>query len=161
MRWYAVFTRPRQEALAEAHLLRQGFTVFLPRVVDGRGERPLFTSYLFLAGDDDLPLFTINGTRGVRRVLTFGDRPQEVREVGPLREVADATGRIHVSLDAEDRPRPGDIVRLRETCPFFGYLCEVVSVDPAGVHVLIHLFARSTPATVRDEDVGEIMRRSA
>ncbi|MCI0507213.1 MAG: transcription/translation regulatory transformer protein RfaH, partial [Gammaproteobacteria bacterium] len=30
--WYTVHTKPRQEAIAEENLLRQGFTVYLPRM---------------------------------------------------------------------------------------------------------------------------------
>ena len=31
-RWYAVCCKPRQEAVAEENLLRQGFQTYLPRI---------------------------------------------------------------------------------------------------------------------------------
>ncbi len=34
--WYAVFCKPRGEATAEANLLRQGYNIYLPRLVSER-----------------------------------------------------------------------------------------------------------------------------
>lgn len=86
-RWYLVQTRPRQAERAEANLAYQGYSVFHPRVmVEGirRGRRvpreePLFPNYLFIRlrrwVDNWYPL---RSTRGVARLVSFGDEPLAV-----------------------------------------------------------------------------------
>lgn len=53
--WYVVQTKPRQEARAEAHLVRQGFECYLPVAEYAAGASvarlmppPLFPGYLFI-----------------------------------------------------------------------------------------------------------------
>jgi transcription elongation factor/antiterminator RfaH len=85
--WYAVALQPHADALARAHLTRQGFAVFAPtlqRTVRHARQfitkpAPLFPGYLFIAlelGRDRWR--AVNGTRGVRGLLTAGDRPAQV-----------------------------------------------------------------------------------
>ena len=57
MRWVVVKTHPRREHFAAQYIARQGYGVFLPRVLEhvGHGShryalaKPLFPSYLFAA----------------------------------------------------------------------------------------------------------------
>lgn len=82
--WYVIHTRPRQEARAEAHLQRQGFQFYLPRIKQQRmrrGERvdvvePLFPRYLFIQLDlsQQQNVYTIPSTRGVIGFVRFGER---------------------------------------------------------------------------------------
>ena len=83
-RWYAVYTQPRAEGRAAAHLVRQGFDAYLPRCRcirrHGRREdtvlRPLFPRYLFVALDLDSDRWrSVNGTRGVSWLLCRDERP--------------------------------------------------------------------------------------
>lgn len=87
--WYAVALQPQADALARAHLERQGFSVFAPTMLRTvrharqfiTKQAPLFPGYLFIAlelGRDRWR--AVNGTRGVRGVLTAGDMPARVPE---------------------------------------------------------------------------------
>lgn len=89
--WYTVYTKPRQEDVAEANLQRQGFTVYQPRIQSAglkKGRRrdciePLFPRYLFIQADcDATSLAPVRSTRGVSGLVRFSDRvlpvPDEV-----------------------------------------------------------------------------------
>lgn len=79
---YVVQTHPCHEALAHGNLLAAGFASYLPTVLyEGRTGRrreqryttmePLFPGYLFVTFDLASPRWrTINGIRGVRRILS-------------------------------------------------------------------------------------------
>lgn len=82
--WYAVALQPHADALARAHLERQGFSVFAPALLRTvrharqfvTRQAPLFPGYLFVQlelGRDRWR--AVNGTRGVRGLLTNGDAP--------------------------------------------------------------------------------------
>jgi len=87
-RWGVVHTHPQAERWAAQNLQRQGYAAYLPthtvRIRDRTiptltrpVERPLFTSYLFVA----VPLTLwgpIRHTLGVKRLLMSGDRPSIV-----------------------------------------------------------------------------------
>jgi transcriptional antiterminator RfaH len=87
-RWYAVCCKPRQEAVAEENLLRQGFQVYLPRIRIRHRRRGqwldaievLFPRYVFIRVD---PLCrstaTVRSTRGAVGLVRFGGQPA----VGP------------------------------------------------------------------------------
>lgn len=84
-RWYLIQTKPRQDARAEEHLLRQGFACYRPlrAAADGRAKKPesLFPGYLFIRLDrlqDNW--YPIRSTRGVSRVVSFGGEPAAVRD---------------------------------------------------------------------------------
>ena len=86
-RWYVVQTRPRAEEWALRHLGNQGFDCFLPRLrrlrTHARRTRallePLFPRYLFTCFDLDAAAWrSIDGTRGVVRLLADGPRPTPV-----------------------------------------------------------------------------------
>ncbi len=88
--WYAVFTKPRQEQLAAAHLQRQHFECFLPMAINPYQRRtrhkhlrvePLFPRYLFLnaiAGQQSLG--PVRSTRGVCALVRFGIKLMTVPE---------------------------------------------------------------------------------
>jgi len=80
--WYLIQTKPRQEARAEEHLLRQQYECFRPlraapaltrsrRVAD----EDLFPGYLFIRLDCNDNWYPIRSTRGVCRVVAFGGMP--------------------------------------------------------------------------------------
>lgn len=81
MHWYVAQTRPRQEAIAELNLQRQGFTCYLPRLtqpkrVRGRWQdvtEVLFPGYIFIHLDLEqghiAPLFS---TKGIKTLVRFG-----------------------------------------------------------------------------------------
>jgi transcriptional antiterminator RfaH len=82
-RWYAILTKPRQEALAEEHLGRQQVEVYVPRLQVSRRRRGkwtevvecLFPRYLFARIDTAVQsTAAIRSTRGVTDLVRFGDR---------------------------------------------------------------------------------------
>lgn len=118
-RWYAVRALPLREHIAEIHLRRQGFGAFLPRIprVARRRHRtetklaPFFPGYLFVS----LALThdrwrSVNGTLGVQRLVSFGDRPAPA-PVGLVEEMMRRTGDDHV-LQHDEQFAPGDRVRI-------------------------------------------------
>jgi transcription antitermination factor NusG len=80
--WWCLHTKPRQEKAVARDLKVQGVPFYLPQVVNeahtpqGRKTRsvlPLFTSYLFLFGDDRERVQALKGNRLVR-VLDVPDQ---------------------------------------------------------------------------------------
>lgn len=87
--WAVVQVQPRAEDKARQHLANQGFMPYLPRyrrrVRHARRIeivlRPLFPGYVFVRLDPTKSRWrSINGTVGVRRVLTDGEVPRRVPE---------------------------------------------------------------------------------
>ena len=79
--WYAVQTKPRQEAVAELHLQRQHFETYLPKILVRKHRRdkwtkvvePLFPRYLFVRLDpDENSLSPVRSTKGVAGPVRFG-----------------------------------------------------------------------------------------
>lgn len=121
--WYAVCCKPRQEAVAEANLLRQGYCVYLPRIRSIRRRRgqwvdvaePLFPRYLFIRVDPiRRSTAQIRSTRGAVGLVRYGGRPavvpEEVIDAILQREDADS------GLYQNDRPLffAGEPVRLAD-----------------------------------------------
>ena len=82
-RWYVVHSKPREERRAAENLQRQAFECYLPerrtqKTRQGRTvetQEPLFPRYLFIRLDDcSSNWLPIRSTRGVSRLLQFGDR---------------------------------------------------------------------------------------
>jgi transcriptional antiterminator RfaH len=87
--WYVVHTKPRQEAVAEDNLLRQGFEPYLPRCRLKRRRRgqwttaveALFPRYLFLHVDlERTNTASVRSTRGAVGFVRFGGQPSTVPE---------------------------------------------------------------------------------
>jgi len=127
--WFAVMTKPRSEAVAEANLRRQGFDCLFPRVVralrgaTGLKDRiePLFPGYLFLLADTECnSLAPIRSTRGAIGLVRFGMEPARVAH--------DVIARIVSRINAEDglvrldtpTLEPGSSVRVT-TGPLSGW----------------------------------------
>ncbi len=120
-RWLAVCCKPRQEAVAEENLLRQGFHVYLPRICVRKRRRGqwndavevLFPRYTFIRVD---PLrhstAAVRSTRGVVGLVRFGGQPAVVPDavMDALRQREDAASGLH----QDNRPLfcAGESVRL-------------------------------------------------
>jgi transcriptional antiterminator RfaH len=80
--WYVVQTKPRQEFRALEQLRNQNYICFLPtlpseKIRRGRLEEsaePLFARYLFIRLDAAGNWAPIRSTRGVSRMVAFGNR---------------------------------------------------------------------------------------
>lgn len=125
--WFAVLTKPRNEALAVLHLRRQDFECFLPKVRHQRRTargmqdtvEALFPRYVFLqARADGWTLGPVRSTRGVAGVVRFGLKVAHV----PDTVIQHIRSRIRhddcVQLDVPEL-RAGDNVRVTEG-PFAG-----------------------------------------
>jgi transcriptional antiterminator RfaH len=118
--WFVVQTQPRAEAKAKRHLVNQGFVTYMPvyqrRVRHARRNelvlRPLFPGYLFVQIDPELQRWrSINGTVGVRQILTDGNAPRYVpdRIIEEIVARQDETGTVKLSPPAFS---PGQAVRV-------------------------------------------------
>jgi transcriptional antiterminator RfaH len=87
-RWYAVYTRAKEEDRAGNNLQAWGVKTFLPRIREVRFNeyslrqssfiKHLFPRYIFAWFDADSFLHKVNFTRGVCKVVNFGNGPSPV-----------------------------------------------------------------------------------
>lgn len=162
MQWYLIHTKPRQEVCALENLQRQGYECYLPQLVveklrNGvvtKCEEPLFPRYLFIRlglGDTARSWVPIRSTRGVSRLVSFGDSPAQISGalVASIRSSEAERQALPVPLFS-----PGEKVSLCE-----GALAGLEGIyqmtdGEARVMVLIELLSRPTklsvsPATLR------------
>lgn len=161
-RWYAVYTKPRRECVAEQHLKRQGFDCFLPRAINpGRKVvrrqapvEPVFPRYLFvrltLGHDNSAP---IRSTQGVVGLVRFGQKtvsvPTQIVD-GLVRLLNPVSGLIEPDFEAFN---VGDHVQVF-TGPFAGL--EAVVAEPCGerrVMVLLDILGRQSKVALGRDQV--------
>ena len=98
--WFLVQTKPQQETRALENLQQQGVNAFCPQVLVeklSRGKRKvskevLFPNYLFVEFDQEaVSALSINYTRGVNRIVSFGNVPSQVPDqlISQLKERID------------------------------------------------------------------------
>jgi len=120
-RWYVVQTHVHSENKAAAHLLRQGYDVYLPRYMKRRRHArrvenvpaPLFPRYLFVGFDAMAARWrSIQSTQGVSSLVCNSYEPAVLPErvVAELRRREDDNGFIR--LDLQPQYTPGDKVRV-------------------------------------------------
>ena len=161
--WHAVLCKPRREALAEANLRKQGYEVYLPRMIRrrrraGRWEQtiePLFPRYLFLdAGAGGRGLAPVRSTLGVSDLVRCAGAPARVPPgiVEALREAADPVTGCH-RFDAPPFA-PGARVRLAAG-PLAGLegVFQMASGD-ARVIVLVELLGKANRLSVNRDWVA-------
>jgi transcriptional antiterminator RfaH len=113
--WHAVLCKPRQDAVAEAHLLHQGFETFRPKTISrrtqaGRRRRlieSMFPRYLFVrlahGGQDWGPIRSTRGTVGLVRLgCETPVVPDEV--INALRQRCDESGIINLNGQIDYQP---------------------------------------------------------
>jgi len=162
MHWYAVYTQPHAEPKALEHLLRQGYSAYLPRyrtrVSHARRRqivlRPLFPRYLFAAVDRaTTPWRPILSTVGVTDVVRTGDEPATVPEeiVAAIREREKIGGFDRV--DPRRTLRLGELVRVTAGAfeDMIGSLVELRDQDR--IVVLLELLGRAVRAQLPAEAV--------
>tara|TARA_R110001599_G_C12274970_1_gene662057 strand:+ start:5112 stop:5606 length:495 start_codon:yes stop_codon:yes gene_type:complete len=126
--WYAVQSRPRQEAIAELNLDRQGYRCYLPKILLRkrrrgkwtRGVEPLFPRYLFIKVDpSEQSLAPVRSTLGVAGLVRFGQllRPVPDSVIEYIRQAENPdTHQQHADAWPHE---PGDAVQILEG-PFAG-----------------------------------------
>jgi transcriptional antiterminator RfaH len=119
--WFAIHTKPGQEAVAEWMLTSLGLETLFPRVRleqclrgSWRHEvRPLFPGYLFARFCPNRHLHAVRYSRGVCRVVGAGNKPSAVEDevIGGIRERTDGDGFVQLE---EPRWLPGEAVKLQD-----------------------------------------------
>ena len=121
-RWYVAHTKARREKALAWSLLTQGVPYFLPmveRLTSTRGRRfrswlPLFSSYVFFAGDRRARQQAL-ATHHVAGVLDVVDRDRLLAELSQIEQALDGGAK----LDPYPSMRNGTLCRVR--CgPFAG-----------------------------------------
>jgi len=133
--WYVVYTKPRQEAVAEFNLQRQSFETYLPlfkvikkqavqpgkKEVDVSAEastvyEPMFPRYLFFKpANQKQSIAAARSSRGVNSLVTFGT---ELAVVPPdvMQAIQDMEAqRNNADISSISPFQPGRRVRLRNT----------------------------------------------
>lgn len=122
LRWYAIYTHPKQENRAESNLEAWKVETFHPKIRTRRpnlyGGRPvhetksLFPRYIFARFDAGLLLHKIWFTRGVRGVVSLGTDPAPVEDyiIDLIRSRVGADGFVRIGEEI----KPGDKVVIRE-----------------------------------------------
>jgi transcriptional antiterminator RfaH len=89
MNWYLIHTKPRLEQCALENLQNQGYACFLPQIRAEKLRRgklvevdePLFPRYFFIqldTGNQAQSWHPIRSTKGVSRLVSFGQEPAKV-----------------------------------------------------------------------------------
>jgi transcriptional antiterminator RfaH len=123
-KWYVVHTRARSEAIAAAHLERQGFETYCPRYLKRRSHArrvtvapaPFFPRYIFVAIDVATQRWhAIRSTLGVSSLVGSEAGPTPVTDavVAQLRASEDPGG--FIACAESPRLCRGDRVRLRDS----------------------------------------------
>jgi transcriptional antiterminator RfaH len=161
--WYVVQTQPHCEMKAQAHLLRQGFGVYLPRYLKRRRHArrietvpaPLFPRYMFVSFDIAVQRWrAVRSTVGISALVGRNDCPTNVPEsvVAGLQRREDEAG--FVKLERRPLFAPGDKVRIVEgvfeTC--LG-LFEGMA-DSERVAILLELLGRKVRVVLDQELVA-------
>ena len=123
MNWYAVFTKPRQERIAQENLERQSFEAYLPLMQVSRRRRgkwvetvePMFSRYIFIRLDPGTTnVASVRSTRGVTGLVQYGNTLVPVPEsfISVLLQTADAETGVHTP--ESNLLREGDTVVLTD-----------------------------------------------
>lgn len=148
--WYVVHTKPRQERVAQEHLLRQGYEVYLPllkafRVALDQQEarfEPLFPRYIFFRPANIQQSITpVRSTQGVAAIVRFGQAPAvllpETLKNIQMFEASQNTA----SFEEISSLKPGKAVVVTDG-PFAGLEGLVSMVSEQRVVVLMHLLGQ-------------------
>ncbi len=161
MHWYLVHTKPRQEACALQNLEQQGYDCYLPllaseKLIKGAVTKlaePLFPRYLFIrldTGDSAKSWSPIRSTRGVSKLVSFGNQPAKVSdELVDLIRARETSGEI-----AEKRLfNPGESIRVVDG-PFTGVEGIFQSIDGTQrVMILIELMSKPVRMAVSPNSI--------
>ena len=163
MNWYVLQTKPYGHKLAQEHLLRQGFKVFMPLVIKTSKKgvkfvnnlKPLFQSYLFLGTRlENIPWKSINATRGVSKAITLDGQYRCIASeiIEGIRSRCDQNG----VLGSMDGVKAGDRARI-ERGPFADFICSVEKIDDCNrAWVLIDILHQRTRTAVSPNNLSTI-----
>jgi len=115
---FEIQTKAGDEGRAEINLSHQGIETFLPlykvhqfnfgRVVEKK--KPLFPNYLFARFDLSIHYYKVKWTRGVSRIVGFGDSPSPVPEE-VIKAIKNRIGKDNL-IELDDHWQEGDRVQV-------------------------------------------------
>lgn len=156
-RWFVVATKPARDALAVEQLENQAFEIFAPKrkATIRRARRlitreaPLFPGYVFVRMQPEAVRWqAINGTLGVKYILTQDERPVPLPEgfVEALAAHAGPSGLVTYAPGL----KVGDAVTLMSG-PFANEVGELIAMDDRGrVEVLMRFVSSMAVKTTQD-----------
>lgn len=159
--WFVVTTVPQREFRAGLELERLGLATVIPYTIRhrrqlGKGNRPimvayrvpLLPSYAFIGGDS-IPWYDIKSLRDVVGRVSFDGHPAIVSDadVDRVRRMAETERR-----DDRRALSVGDRVRVTDG-PFRDLPALVEAIGMGSVRISVELFGRSTPATIRPDQI--------
>jgi transcriptional antiterminator RfaH len=152
-RWFALYTKARQEKSLARELLKYGVPFYLPLVRQTRVARgrkrislvPLFGGYLFLYGSEEERVRGLTTNR-VSRVLAVEDPDQLVFDLRQLHQLIAA----NAPLTVESRLSPGQRVRVRQGA--FGGLEGLVLKRRGQTRLLVSINFLQQGASVEIDD---------
>jgi transcriptional antiterminator RfaH len=150
-RWYLLQCKPLQQARAELNLQQQGFTFYAPehavqRLRRGRvdvGTEALFPGYVFIQLDSQSNWRALRATKGVSRVVGFGDRPLAV----PDALIAALQARLQTPAAPVALYKAGDRVLITEGC--FKHIEAIVQAVTPQQRIVVLLNILNTQQAVR------------
>ena len=162
--WFVAQTKPRQEHIAEANLVRQNYEVMLPLIPRLRASRsklaenqePLFPGYIFLRpAHAQHSLSPVRSTLGISRLVRFGTEYGQLRESVMDELMAFVKSQLSDPVEATRRAKRlevGSSVRVTDG-PLVGLEGLVSRVATDRIIVLIELLGREqkiavSPATL-------------
>ena len=163
MNWYLLQTKPNYHILAQKHLSRQGFDVFLPLIVKtsrNRGKfvnnlKPLFPGYLFLGTKiDKVPWKSINATRGVSKAVTLDGQYRAISNkiISSIKCRCDQND----VLKKMDNIEVDDRVKI-ESGPFADFVCKVDKIaDRERAWVLIEFIQQNMRTEIALNNLSKI-----
>ncbi|NWF92731.1 MAG: hypothetical protein HXY46_07425, partial [Syntrophaceae bacterium] len=150
-----VQTKPGDEHRVESHLLNQEIETFLPLLETHRYHngkivkriKPFFPNYLFAKLDLTTHYYRVKWTRGVSKILGFGDGPVPISEkvVQAIKERAGENNLVRL----EDELKEGDVVQIAS-----GPLKELVGIfqkkisDKGRIRILLSLIGVEVPVQI-------------
>lgn len=121
--WYLLFTKPREDARAQTHLLNQGYDIFRPLLrhhslvkgVQKTVVESLFPRYIFIQLDQESSNWArLRSTRGVASMVSFNQEPAVVPDelIDDLLKQVDAECVIDHTLVQPSLFRQGEEVEV-------------------------------------------------
>ena len=162
-RWCVVQTHVHSEAKAAAHLLRQGYGIYLPRYLKRRRHArrvenvpaPLFPRYLFVGLDQATARWrSIQSTQGVSHLICNSDEPALLPDsvIMELRKREDDNGFIR--LNAQPLYARGDKVRVVDGVFGDSFGLFEGMADRDRVAILLDLLGRKVRVVLDRESVA-------
>jgi transcriptional antiterminator RfaH len=153
--WFVVRTKPGAEHRVETHLSNQKIETFLPLIQNHQYRngnviqtiKPFFRNYLFARLDLNLHYYKVKWTRGVSKLLGFGDRPIPISDKVVL-AIKDRIGMDNL-VKLEEELKEGDIVQITSG-PFKelnGIFQKKIS-DNGRVRILLNLIGIEVPVQI-------------